>query len=94
MYILKSDNVVPLDSVAGLRKWVDYVPVRYRVGVEADSFDDEGAVGVVTLEDADGLVPWVDYIPVYDTTPEGGEPDTGKEWSFSDDGYIPIIESE
>jgi len=76
-----------LNSVEGLTKWTDYIPVNYiNSGPDKpNSYDLNGYVAVYALENNQGKTPWIDYIPVFlDYTAD-------KPWN--DDmigGYIPI----
>lgn len=80
------DKVYVLPSIAGKRKWVDYVPVKIGVYTgRADSFDDSGSVSAQVLTSTTGLIEWEDYTPVYGVT----DPAAGK-WRTDDLGWIPV----
>lgn len=83
-------QIFELSSVAGLRRWVDYIPVQFfntTSAAEADRFDREGAITVKVLTSTSGLRSWVDYIPVFVTT----GPASGR-WRYDDDGFLPLVQ--
>jgi hypothetical protein len=74
-----------LGSVAGLQRWVDYIPVGFGTGTTLieNSYDNNGFVAIQEITSAIGLIPFVDYVPVFfDATAT----DT---WQASDAGFIP-----
>lgn len=77
-------HVFQLSSIAGLRRWIDYIPVQVVVpgAGKIGTYDDNGCLAVVALASETGSIRWIDHIPVY---PEG----TAR-WKFDDAGYIPI----
>jgi hypothetical protein len=80
-------TVYALPSVAGLRCWVDYIPVKVVVPNTDDlgTFNDDGGLYTIGLTSVVGKIAWVDYVPVYVIA--GVE---GKQWRTDDDGWIPV----
>jgi hypothetical protein len=75
-----------LSSVTGLKRWVDYIPVKS--GAYAgrdDSFDEEGCLTPAALSSTTGLTAWVDYVPVFEVS----DADEFR-WSFDDRGFYPV----
>jgi hypothetical protein len=84
IFSITGAKIYVLSSVAGLRAWVDYIPVGEGGGGRPGSFDDAGyMVPSEALGSVSGLTAWVDYIPVYEVTGQG-------KWQYDDAGYIPI----
>lgn len=80
-------TIYPLASKAGLREWVDYIPVKLQTGGRDNSFDNDGnwkTVQVLSSGQAATKTAWADYIPVY---VEGGY---SKPWSTDPSGFIPF----
>lgn len=75
-----------LVSPSGKVKWVDYIPIKEILvsSIQADRFDDVGALSVKELGSVTGLVAWVDYIPCALVS----DPNT---WRTDDIGYIPVV---
>jgi len=78
-------KVFVLSSIAGLRKWVDYIPVLPTTPATKDlnTTNDGGALDCFQLSSESGSVRGRDHIPVYIVG-------SGKRWSFDDSGYIPV----
>lgn len=77
-------KVYALSSVTGLKKWVDYLPVKVQTSHTAASigtYNDNGALLVEPLASVAGLTAWVDYTPVYVVADTNG-------YSYDDDGYL------
>ena len=77
-------KVYALSSVAGLKRWVDYIPVKVSTAHTAASvgtYNDNGAMIVNPLASVTGLTAWTDYLPVYVVADTNG-------WSYDDDGFL------
>lgn len=77
-------KVYALSSVAGLKRWVDYIPVKVSTAHTAASvgtYNDNGAMLVNPLASVTGLTAWIDYLPVYVVADTNG-------YSYDDDGYL------
>lgn len=77
-------KVYALSSVAGLKRWVDYIPVKVQTAHTAatvGTYSDTGAMLVNPLSSVSGLAAWVDYLPVYVVADTNG-------WSYDDDGFL------
>lgn len=76
--------VFSLASVAGLKAWIDYIPVKKVTGASINSYSNTGSQFISEIPDTIGLQAGLDYIPVYYdntlTTP----------WSTNANGYIPV----
>lgn len=74
-----------LPSVAGLTRWVDYIPVKQVGGTPVEGTTDaNGYQAVVSIGSTTGLVPYKDYIPVYEDAA------ATVAWGTGSDGYIPV----
>jgi hypothetical protein len=75
-----------LSSVTGLKRWVDYIPVKSGAySGRDDSFDEEGCLTPAALSSTTGLTAWVDYVPVFEVS----DADEFR-WSFDDRGFYPV----
>lgn len=76
-------------SASGRIKWVDYIPVKQfpsTTALQADRYDDNGALTVVMLGSVAGKIAWTDYLPIV----EVADPDTGK-WRYDALGFLPVV---
>ena len=74
--------VVFLSNVAGLQRWLDYIPVKLQ-GTVPNSYDNNGFIPVVATSATALSVPFRDYIPVF---VDAGATDA---WQVSNNGFIP-----
>jgi hypothetical protein len=75
-----------LSSVTGLKRWVDYIPVKSgSYAGRDDSFDDSGCFTPAALDSTTGLQAWVHYTPVY----EVADSDAFR-WTYDDRGFFPV----
>jgi hypothetical protein len=75
-----------LSSVSGLRKWVDYIPVKFTM-LETqvnNSYNNNGVILVDPLSSTTNRQAWVDYVPVF-----VDENDTAA-WRVDANGFIPV----
>jgi hypothetical protein len=75
-----------LSSVSGLRKWVDYIPVKFTM-LETqvnNSYNNNGVILVDPLSSTTNKQAWVDYVPVF-----VDENDTAA-WRVDANGFIPV----
>lgn len=74
-----------LSSVAGLTRWVDYIPVKQGTSLlRPNSYDTGGYILTEVLTSTTGLQSWVDYVPVYE---DNSATDA---WQCSGNGYIVV----
>jgi len=75
-------QVVFLESVTGLTRWIDYIPVQQEL--EPDNVNSYGENDAIIVEEFDGEgQAFINYIPVYE---EGAV-----KWSANNNGYIPVF---
>lgn len=73
-----------LTSVVGLRRWVDYIPVKLSNGGVENSYNNNGFINVAIVPSLGGTVrAWKDYIPVYQ------DDAATTAWQVSSIGFIP-----
>jgi hypothetical protein len=73
-----------LTSVAGLQRWVDYIPVKLTQGGVENSYNNNGYINVAVLPSLSSQTQaWKEYIPVY-------QDDVATDaWQVNSIGYIP-----
>lgn len=72
---------------AGLKRWVDYIPVAAVADAAPHNHhDDGGHMEIHVLASTAGKVAWVDYIPVAGVTATAG-----KRGRTDDDGWIAVV---
>lgn len=79
-------RVFALSDVTGLRRWVDYVPVKVstsHTSATVGRHNDNGALLVEPLGSVSGLTAWRDYIPVYVVTDNDANA-----WRYNDAGFL------
>jgi hypothetical protein len=73
-----------LSSVAGLREWIDYIPVKKVTVGTANRYSNDGFKTTNPLASITGLTAWIDYVPAFidasKTIP----------WSTDAAGFIPV----
>ncbi len=72
-----------LPSIAGLKKWSDYIPVKLSTGGKENSYDNNGFISVAVTTQVAGRVAFKDYVPVY---VDNSATDA---WKINSIGYIP-----
>jgi hypothetical protein len=81
-------NTYTLASIAGLVRWVDYIPVQQVTPAsqsDVGTTNADGALYTNALSSISGLVRWVDYKPVYVTA----DPASGRN-RYDNNGWIPV----
>jgi hypothetical protein len=75
-----------LSSVSGLRKWVDYIPVKFTM-LETqvnNSYNNNGVILVDPLSSTTNRQAWVDYVPVFVDANDTAA------WRVDANGFIPV----
>jgi hypothetical protein len=75
-----------LSSVSGLRKWVDYIPVKFTM-LETqvnNSYNNNGVILVDPLSSTTNRQAWVDYVPVF------VDANDTVAWRVDANGFIPV----
>lgn len=75
-----------LGSVAGLTRWVDYIPVAWATASSQreNSYDANGFVAIDSLSSTTGKQAWVDYVPCY------VDPSAAGAWQVTPTGFVPV----
>lgn len=75
-----------ITDVTGMKRWVDYVPVKTVTPSLANrnTYNTGGAITSVAVATSLSNVAWKDYVPVFN------DPTAFVPWTTNNDGYIPL----
>lgn len=72
-----------LSSVAGLKRWADYIPVKLVQSGKENSYDNNGFIDVEVVGRSSTDTPFKEYVPVY------VDASASDAWQVNATGYIP-----